>query len=46
MGCLEFVMSQDQKYNLVLSLIAQGVLDPVEIENTVKSLEVSLFSKQ
>mgnify|MGYP001577722258 CR=1 FL=1 len=46
MGCLEFIMNQDQKYNLILCLIAQGVLNPEEIKKTVESLESNLFSKQ
>ena len=39
-------MNQDQKYNLILCLIAQGVLNPEEIKKAVESLESNLFSKQ
>lgn len=46
MGWMEYVMSQEQKYNLILSLVSQGVIDPDEIEKFINTVNISLFSKQ
>ena len=42
MGWMEFVMSEDQKYNLMLALIAKGVLNPIELQEVFAKLEAIL----
>ena len=44
MGYLEFIMSQEQVYNLILTLVNQGVLDPDDIRSFVDKINASLFS--
>ena len=41
-GWLEFVMSKEQKYNLMLALIAQGVLKAEDIKSAISQLEMFL----
>lgn len=45
MGCLEFIMNQEQTFQLILALIQQGVKNPEEIAEIIKHLSKEVFTQ-
>ncbi len=42
-GYLEFIMNQEQVFQLILALIQQGCTDPDEIVSTIKTISEKVF---
>lgn len=42
-GYLEFIMNQEQVFQLILALIQQGCIDPDEIVSTIKTISEKVF---
>lgn len=45
MGWKEFIMNQEQTFQLILALIQQGVKNPEEIAEIIKHLSKEVFTQ-